>query len=582
MWADTIQIIKDRITLDVYEPSAAAYQLHWFCILKQDGKSLCLVHSLQPLNAVTIQDLSTPPFVEHLAESFAGYAVYSMMDLFTGYDQCSLHPDSRDLTTFNSPLGPHRLTTIPMEYTNVVQIYQADMSCILQDEIPCYSYPFIDDLPVKSVTTRYENLDGSYKTIPDNPGIRCFIWEHLQVVHRILQRPKNIGATVSAKNFILATPDATIVSHKCTFKGRIPHEAKVQKIRDWPECQSLTQVRGFLGVCGVLRIFIHDFTSLAHPLVHLTKKGVTFNWGEPQQNAMQCLKDAICQSPVLCQLDYESSREVILAIDTSLIMVGYILLQEGDDGKRYPNRFGSIGLSDVESRHSQAKLELYRLFRALQAVRIFIFGVNNFTVEMDAKYVQGMINNPDLQPNVTINRWIAGILLFSFCLIHVLAAHHTGADVLSRCLPSDEDPPDKDDFEDWLDNSYSFSITLLNGRIAPYGGFAHLSRLPSGPLLESCPMQLAPYDDTLPTHLDVSCVAPVLIITDSDFHHDDPIIPCTAKAHAKDDRIDQICNFLRNHVRPPDLSDSDYTSFVNVATRFFLLNRSLYHQEQHR
>ena len=209
--------------------------------------------------------------------------------------------------------------------------------------------------------------------------------------------------TVSAKKFILAVPDATIIGHKCTFEGCIPHEAKVQKIRDWPECQSLTQVRGFLGVYSVLCIFIHDFASLAHPLVHLTKKGVTFDWGEPQQNAMQCLKDAICQSPVLHQLDYESGREVILAVDTSLIVVGYILSQEGDDGKCYPNRFGSIRLSNVESRYSQAKLELYGLFRALRAVRIFVFGVINFTVEMDAKYVQGMINNPDLQPNTTIN-----------------------------------------------------------------------------------------------------------------------------------------------------------------------------------
>ena len=153
MWADTIQIIKDQIASGVYEPSAAAYRLCWFCVLKQDGKSLCLIHDLQPLNAVTIQDSSTPPFVEHLAESFAGYVVYGMMDLFTGYDQCPLHPDSRDLTTFNSPLGPHCLMTIPMGYTNAVQIYQADMSFILQDEIPCYSYPFIDDLPIKSVTT---------------------------------------------------------------------------------------------------------------------------------------------------------------------------------------------------------------------------------------------------------------------------------------------------------------------------------------------------------------------------------------------------------------------------------------------
>ena len=46
-------------------------------------------------------------------------------------------------------------------------------------------------------------------------------------------------------------------------------------------------------------------------------------------------------------------------------MVGCILSQEGDDGKHDPNHFGSIGLSNVESRYSQAKLELYGLFCAL-------------------------------------------------------------------------------------------------------------------------------------------------------------------------------------------------------------------------
>ena len=86
----------------------------WFCILKQDGKSLHLVHDLQPLNVVIIRDSSMPPFVEHLAQSFTRYAVYSTMDMFAGYNQCPLHLDSWDLTTFNSPLGPHRLTTIPM------------------------------------------------------------------------------------------------------------------------------------------------------------------------------------------------------------------------------------------------------------------------------------------------------------------------------------------------------------------------------------------------------------------------------------------------------------------------------------
>ena len=86
MWTDAIQIIKDCIASGVYKPSTTVYRLHWFCILKADGKSLHLVYDLQPLNAVTIHNSSTPPFVKHLMKSFAGYVVYFMLDSAAGFD----------------------------------------------------------------------------------------------------------------------------------------------------------------------------------------------------------------------------------------------------------------------------------------------------------------------------------------------------------------------------------------------------------------------------------------------------------------------------------------------------------------
>jgi hypothetical protein len=86
---------------------------------------------------------------------------------------------------------------------------------------------------------------------------------------------------------------------------------------------------------------------------------------------------------------------------------------------------------ECESQYSQAKLELYGLFHALRAYHIYIIGVENLVVEVDAKYLKGMLNNPDIQPNATINWWIAGILLFDFKLIHIPAIHHMAADRLS-------------------------------------------------------------------------------------------------------------------------------------------------------
>jgi hypothetical protein len=85
-----------------------------------------------------------------------------------------------------------------------------------------------------------------------------------------------------------------------------------------------------------------------------------------------------------------------------------------------------------ESQYSQAKLMLYGLFHTLCAYRIYIIGVKKLVVEVDTKYLKGMLNNPDIQPNTTINRWIAGILLFDFKLVHVPDIHHTATNGLSR------------------------------------------------------------------------------------------------------------------------------------------------------
>jgi hypothetical protein len=52
--------------------------------------------------------------------------------------------------------------------------------------------------------------------------------------------------------------------------------------------------------------------------------------------------------------------------------------------------------------------------------------------------------------------------LFSFKLVHVSTLKHKGIDGLSRHPPVEKDPMKDGDYEDWIDCTYSFSITLLN------------------------------------------------------------------------------------------------------------------------
>ena len=82
-------------------------------------------------------------------------------------------------------------------------------------------------------------------------------------------------------------------------------------------------------------------------------------------------------------------------------------------------------------------------------------------MEVDAKYIKGMLRNPDIAPLASINPWIVSILMFQFDLVHVPGTHH-GPDGLSRRRPQpgDKEEPE-DDFEDWIDNVNGF-IHIIN------------------------------------------------------------------------------------------------------------------------
>jgi hypothetical protein len=91
---ELVKIIRDKIVFGAYEPSNAAYRSRWFCVIKRDGSSLCVVHDLRLFNAVTIGDASVLPIMEQLVESFGAHACYASLNLFVAYDQRVVHPES--------------------------------------------------------------------------------------------------------------------------------------------------------------------------------------------------------------------------------------------------------------------------------------------------------------------------------------------------------------------------------------------------------------------------------------------------------------------------------------------------------
>ena len=527
-----IELLKLKMEAGVYEPSQSSYRSRWFCVLKKNG-SLRLVHDLQPLNKVTIRDAGQLPIVDDFVEGFAGRQCYTVFDLFWGFDARKVDPNSRDLTAFMTPLGLLRLTSLPMGYTNSPAEFQKSMAFILQEEIPDVANIFIDDLPIKGPKTQYLDLNGNPEVLIGNPGIRKFIWEHAVDVHRIMHRIKCAGATFSPKKTQICRPEVLILGQKCTPMGRLPDEDKVAKILKWQTLETPKDVRSFLGLCGTVRVWIKGYSALVRPLTELYHIGKEFVWTPRRQEAFDTMKRLVSSAPALHPIDYESDNPVILSVDSSCIAAGMILSQIDDQGKRRPARYGSIPMSERESRYSQPKLELFGLYRALRRWRLYIIGVKNLHVEVDAQYIKGMLNEPDLQPNAAVNRWIQGILLFDFKLVHVSATKFRGPDALSRRQPAADDEVISDD-DSWLDD-----IALLT--LIPDRSF--FIDIYNSPSISYSPLNLP---------------------------------SCLATRSAQEQNLKDIQKFLQTLESPPAESTQKKRRFLTKATEFFIKNGQMF------
>ena len=620
MREQVIEFIRKKMDAGTYEPSNSSYRSKWFTVMKKDGKSFRIVHSLEPLNAVTIAHSGLPPAADELAEHFAGRACGGILDLYVGYDERLLAERSRDMTTFQTPFGALRLVTLPMGWTNSVPIFHDDVTYILREEVPVYTKPYIDDVPIRGPATRYELPGGGYETIPENPGIRRFVWEHMQAVNRIIQRMRYAGGTFSGYKSLLCAEEITVVGHLCTYEGRKPSVDKLWTIANWGPCKNIGDVRSFLGTVGLLRIYIQDYARKAEGLQKLLRGKIPFEWGEEQEESMKNLKEAAAKSHCIKPLDYSKPGNFVLAVDTSYQAVGYYIYYEDPENTKKKDyaRFGSIALEPREQRFSQPKRELYGLLRALKACYYWLIGCRKLVIETDAKYIKGMLENPGMGPNATINRWIDQILLFHFELRHV-AGRTFGADGLSRreyqdgdeivenpeegvavgeALESyvkkfeqDEDPEEFESFKHKIDTRGGYVQALSEEDPSyhlptSYRDFDYeLEQASQQYMIEETMVQEHLREGKLPEAqaqflINTRINTEPLVFAMDDISEEDVIYDESQRrleAIALDKKLPGIMEWLQDtNKRPEGMSDKAYRKFRNRAEKFFLDGGRLY------
>ncbi|KAJ1530150.1 hypothetical protein ONE63_005081 [Megalurothrips usitatus] len=91
-----------------------------------------LVQDFREINKI-LKDIKYPiPDQEELLDSFEGKSWHSVTDNCSGYTQLALHPDSRDITAFDSPSGSRfRWKSLPQGISIAPSVYALAMDHLL-------------------------------------------------------------------------------------------------------------------------------------------------------------------------------------------------------------------------------------------------------------------------------------------------------------------------------------------------------------------------------------------------------------------------------------------------------------------
>ena len=122
-------------------------------VKKKDG-SLRLCVDYRQLNKLIIKNKYPLPRIDDLLDQLAGVAVFSKIDLRTGYHQLRIRATDILKTAFRIRYGHYEFLIMPFDLTNALAIFMDYMNRIFMPFLDRFVVVFIDDILIYSKTSQ--------------------------------------------------------------------------------------------------------------------------------------------------------------------------------------------------------------------------------------------------------------------------------------------------------------------------------------------------------------------------------------------------------------------------------------------
>ena len=376
---------------------------------KKSGEvRICI--DMREANQAVKREKHLMPTIDDLVADLNGAAVFTTLDLSSGYHQLELAEESRHITTFSTHLGLRRYKRLLFGINAASEIFQNTIEELLTGLPGCKNIS--DDIIVFGKDQA--NHDAN--------------------IRQVLERLKSHNLRLNKEKCHFSKSEVMFYGHIFSAEGLRPDHKKVEAIQNATPPRSSSEVKSLLGMAQYLSRYIPGYADITAPLRALTKDDATWKWEEIEQAALDKLKKAFTDNQVMSYFDPHQATEVI--VDASPVGLGALLVQN-DKVICYASRV----LSDVETRYSQTEKEMLAVVWAVEHFHLYLYGAQ-FTIITDHQPLIGIFRSHKAT-SARIDRWKLRLMPYNYHLVYKPGKDEkTPADFLSRHPNCSEPQPE--------------------------------------------------------------------------------------------------------------------------------------------
>ena len=441
--AELIRQVDAFISKGWIEPSSSPWSSSVLFIPKPNGKLRFCV-DYRKLNMVTVPNRSPLTIQDELLDAMQGDALFSALDLASGYYQLKMSEESRPFTAFPTPYGLMQWKVMPMGLSNAPAVFQHAMNTILREHVTAgYCLVYMDDIVIKSksVAEHVVHLDAVLSALHAHNLYcqlpKCFWGKselkylgHIVNGQGVLPDPGKVSAL---ERWNPPTDDALLLSDPKLNAG----------VRSSVKKRVVKECRRYIGFMNYFRRFIPRFSSLAAPL-HDQTKDVAPNWSADTTVAWGALKTGLLNATLMMHPKVDEEYHVYS--DASIRGIGGVLMQY-HEGELRPIAYCARKLLKAEVNYSTTEQELLAIIYCLLKWRCYLEGAPKVYMHTDHEPLTWL--RTQVQVNRRHSHWIEFLARFRYDILYVKGDENVVADALTRMLTLPDDPMPELPGENW-------------------------------------------------------------------------------------------------------------------------------------